>query len=376
MAQPHRTERQSGWMPFVNGDPITRAVKHHPGLSDPVATVLILLILNLPILIAVTLKGLLTNTADRVGLLSDFGWWTYQFLLIPATLLFFLWIPDGIHRIIKELERHKVLVVEDPTRLARFVRDFDRQYSHWAWSAVSLLLSAAFQLIVAVPVHRTFVNWETSSPWIFWYTIGFFVIFSHIVILAIIRVIIVIRWFNRLFQQFRIELRVLHPDGAGGLSSLGSLSVKIGYLIGIYGLGAVATSLSESYITTMELTGPQLNPIITFVLVVYVILAPVIFFAPLGTAHSAMRQAKNEFLLQLSDQFQVERGRISAALASDSDELGAIIDRMEQLQKLYRIGKQFPVWPFNTQNIIRFASSIASPLVLALLPSIIEIVAG
>jgi hypothetical protein len=109
-------------------------------------------------------------------------------------------------------------------------------------------------------------------------------------------------------------------------------------------------------------------------LLVYLILAPIVFFAPIGAARSAMKDAKNEFILQIADQFEIETNNLKLFLAFDSDKLGKSLVKIEQLQKIHDIATKFPVWPFSTNNLIRFISSISSPFVLGVLSIIIDVI--
>lgn len=361
---------------FTKGDPLTYLLKKK--LKLPIWFIIIsaIVLLNVPVIIAAKLNSILFSTSSRVGLLNDYSWWFLQLTSVPATVFYFFWLPDGILGVVIGLKNNKALMAEgnDDSDFDNFLEEFDRTYSHWAWVVSSSILIIIFMFFFSVPEQRTFVIWQTSSPFLFWYTIFFWAFFFFLGLLGVIRVIIAILWFNRLFKRFRVDVRVLHPDGAGGLSPLGEFSVKIGYLIGIYGVASVSATLSESYITTTKFAGPMLSNALIPLLLVYVILAPIVFFAPIGAARSAMKAAKNEFILQIADQFEIETRRLQSFLVSDSNELKKSLERIEQLQKIHSIATKFPVWPFNVENIIRFFSAISSPFVLGIISLVIDLV--
>ena len=74
----------------------------------------------------------------------------------------------------------------------------------------------------------------------------------------------------------------------------------------------------------------------------------------------------------MADQFEIETAKLQSLLASDSDEIQKSLDKIEQIQKIHNIATKFPVWPFNTQNIVRFFSSISSPFILGVISIVIE----
>jgi hypothetical protein len=224
-----------------------------------------------------------------------------------------------------------------------------------------------------IPELLSTKTWQTSHPIIFWYTVFVWGVVFFLGAMNVIRILLSIVWFNRLFRRFRIDVKVLHPDKAGGLSPLGEFSVKIGYGIAVYGLAAVVVVLSESYLKTTQFTGPELSIRFLPLLVAYVILAPIVFFLPIGAARSTMKKAKNEFIVQIAEQFEIETLEIQCLLASGADELKRKLEKIEQLTRLYDIAVKFPVWPFNTENLVRFLSAISSPFVVAIISIVITI---
>jgi hypothetical protein len=362
--------------PFTKGDFLTEILKGHLKLPNWLITISITLVLNIPILIASAINNALFSTTYRIGLLNDYSWCLHQFTSIPATIFYFFWLPDEISKVIKGLRQNKVLSIpkNEEDKFHKFLTQFDRAYSHRVWALGSFILVAAFMVLMAIPEHKTFITWETSGSFIFWYTTFFWAFFFFIGLLGVVRVIVITFWFNRLFKEFKIDVRVLHPDGAGGLSPLGEFSVKIGYLIGVYGLASVSVTLSESYVTTTKFSGPMLTNALIPLLIVYLILAPVVFFTPIGAARFAMKEAKRAFILQIADQFDLETTKLQTLFKSDSNELGSGLEKIEELQKIHAIATKFPVWPFNVENLLRFFSAISSPFVLGVVSLIFNFI--
>jgi hypothetical protein len=336
-------------------------------------------VINLPLCIYAAATGTLVGQGGQPGLLHEWAWWIYQFSSIPATILFFLWMPDGILNVLDGLRKNKTILVtgkkDEADRFDAFIIRFDRVYSHWLWIIVCVVVLTIFMIVAVIPEHKAFHSWLLINPIVFWYSEAVWYFLFLIAALIVVRVLISIYWFNRLFKEFKVDVRVLHPDGAGGLSPLGSFSIKVGYLIGIFGMAAVATIWSHtSYLLSGQTPGFNLEPATFLLIALYILFAPIVFFAPIGSAHTAMQKAKEDFILSIADQFEVDFAKIQSAISRDTKKLASSIEKIEQLQKIHKIATSFPVWPFNIANVIRFFSSTLSPLLLALIPTAIQLI--
>jgi hypothetical protein len=219
-------------------------------------------------------------------------------------------------------------------------------------------------------VHRTFKNWMLLDEIAFWYTEFFWFAMTWMVCLLVFRAAIVVLWFNRLFQEFRVNVKPLHKDGAGGLAPLGNFSVKVGYLIGIYGVAVAATALAQSYLISGQFGSLVMTTPIVIMLTAYLVLAPIAFFAPISTAHLAMKKARNDILARIAEQIEFDLAKIQNSLTLEADELKASLDKIDQLNRAHILVSRFPVWPFNTANLVRFFSSVLSPIAIAAAPTV------
>ena len=176
-------------------------------------------------------RALFTKGA-RIGLLQDFGWWAYQFLQYPATFYVFMWLPEGVNNAFKGLLKNKVITLDlsnqSELRWKAFIHRFYKSYSNWIWIVIVIDLNRYFSRSV-VDTSTAYINtWQRTSTFSFWYTIFVWTVIFLVGLLTVVRGIITIVWLNRLFHEFNIVVKILHPDGAGGLSPLGKFSVNIG----------------------------------------------------------------------------------------------------------------------------------------------------
>jgi hypothetical protein len=361
--------------PFVRGDPFTYLLVGKMNASVWVAALVFAFLVNIPIMLLALRNNALFSHANTIGLLQDFGWWINQILVVPATIIFFFWMPDGINTVLLRLKENRVIrsPKDNKNNLDEYISDFDRIYSNWIWFIVVTVVITIYTIFVVAPVEQLFNSWQTTGKTIFWYTIINWNLVWILVALIVVRVIITITWFNKLFKQFEIDLKILHPDNAGGLSPLGSFSVAIGYLIGIFGLSVVISGLMQSFMISGEFSGITLNAPVIFETIAYIVLAPYAFFAPIGAAHSAMKKKKRNMALRISAQYERDFKRLERALDSNPAELGKRYKKIELLQKFHKTVNDFPVWPFNTSNLIRFFTSIGLPLLLAVLSNLLGI---
>ena len=87
----------------------------------------------------------------------------------------------------------------------------------------------------------------------------------------------------------------------------------------------------------------------------YLLLAPIVFFAPLNAAREGMETEKDAALARLSMEMRN---------ATDREARGRVASE-------YREVLRARTWPFNAQTILSFAANIATPLVLTVATELI-----
>lgn len=365
---------------LINGDLLLKFLRNIIKKPSKLSSLWFVLILNIPILVLAYFNNSLFGSNSRVGLLNDGAWWGYQFTGVLASVYYFLWLPDGIIGVFKGLRDNKVIIKPNSSKneiekFEDFLSDFVKTYTQMRWSYLSGSIVILVILFAAIPEYRSFSGWQTSCEPLFWFHAIFWAFIFYLVAINVIRTLICIHFINDLFKKFNTDIRILHPDGAGGLSPLGNFNVKIGYMIGIYGLVTVIAIWSQfSYLTPGHTSLFDNKFTIVIGLFWYLIIAPLAFFLPIGSAHASMKNAKYKTILAISDQFENDFSQLQQNLNKGGEEFSKTCNKIENLQKIYSMANRFPIWPFNTANLVRFFSSIISPLVIGIIPSIIEII--
>ena len=379
--------------PFIRADPLTRLLLDRLQLRPSLAGILVVLVVVLPVYVMATAGGLWQNQPGpainaitgavqergRIGLSNDYGWWWYQLVSWPVTTVFLLWLPIGMCAAIEGLRRNGVLKAAQPQAgdgdaLGEFTARFARSYSRPIWLLVSLVALAAYLFTGFIPYQREYHVWTTSGPLIFWYTQFVHAFMMYLMFLIAVRGAVMVVWFNRLFRHFEVDVNVLAPDRTGGFAPYGNLIVKAGYFIGIYGVTLVVLILEAPYrrefIPNLRL---ELTPEVLPLVVVYLLLAPVLFTLAVQTAHRAMKRARDRHLLPIAAQWWPKLESLEAALrSSDHGEFKQNAGELEQLKKMHQMVFESPVWPVDVRGIVRFFTAYLIPIALAVTITLIQ----
>jgi len=195
----------------------------------------------------------------------------------------------------------------------------------------------------------------------------------------------------RLPDQFDLKIQFEHPDQCGGLQPLGNLclwniliiSLPLVFLGGWLLIGKSDTSGFSFYATSWwesilsQAKGyEKVYTELLWALVPFTILG---FILPLWNTHQVMVEKKQEMLARLDEHIEnitnewnaaVERiGTLTTAEGNEK------LARLESARQIYQRQKRLPVWPFNLNIFLKFASTQVVPLLslTSLGPKVIDI---
>ena len=173
-----------------------------------------------------------------------------------------------------------------------------------------------------------------------------------------------------IFNSQTIKVKPSHPDKSGGLGTIGRFAANLAYLFAVFGILVSVSLLSNTL--TQGIASNQLF-YLTKVggLIVYIIAAPLLFFVPLISSHLAMLAFRDSFLFDLGKEIDDEYAKIQEMRSKlNAGELDEITKRINYFRELYSQAKEFPVWPFNAQNLGKFFGFVSG----AVLPGIVSVV--
>jgi hypothetical protein len=364
------------------GDPFLRRMqKIHA--SPAILGTLIAILFTIIRMVAAWWSGYLRTSGRTIGFFEDPGMYIN---LIAGVVVwtYYFWMPQGIKKAIQGLLENKAIGKAHPKTKREMGEDYDLNsfwlriqisFSRWAWAAAAFVLSVAGTLLFLLPSYlnrlQTQDSWSMANPLNLILSILWAIAGLYAAILILLFILLSIYWLRRLFTDFALEVRPLHPDQAGGLSPLGKFSLNLSYIITILGFILATLPMSRNYLAQGTFGFSWSNDVILG-LGIYILAAPFAFFAPLSVAHSAMKSTKQKLLLEISQQFEIEYADIQKSIQGDSPKLEERMAHLRGLHALHELTSKFPVWPFNIENILRFLTSFVSPILLVVISTIIR----
>ena len=170
-------------------------------------------------------------------------------------------------------------------------------------------------------------------------------------------------------RQLDIQLDPLHSDGVCGLRRIAYISTLQAIILFLLGIYLSLKVIDKSLIQEISIFSDIGNPVM---LGSYALLAPLMFFLPMASAHKLMQETKDSFLQRLTKkiwQMIDEADRIDDVCQS-----AECLHLAKDLEKLYsKFNSKIPVWPFNVRTLQGFFGAVLVPLIPVLIPVFIDI---
>lgn len=238
------------------------------------------------------------------------------------------------------------------------VNDLGTWTNGWWW-----LVLIAIITVVYLPVY-VFIQ-RPHLPF-FWTVPGFLIGGMpgiYIICFILVRIVLLFVFINRLFSRLTLQVKLLHADGSGGLGSLG----RIGWISVVM---ILALSLALLAVTQRLLTTPGI--VMLAALYLLCILALVIGW--LALPHHWMLLARQEFLQDITNEYQQAVEAAKPSLKGDTTAIEAGTKRLSALQDRYKLLRDtFPVWPLEIVQMRRLGVAFIVPALLSLLPSLLDL---
>jgi len=292
-------------------------------------------------------------------------------LAIPLILAYFHWIQYAGDHLFKTLTKEGILTNSGSIR-SILTRSSKRLQSSWAPMAATitgLIFSIYFISTFTQPRGQGFISWVFVNPAIVWIRAPMLFITIYALVMFVYDLGIIVITLNALFRSQTIKLEPLHPDGAGGLASIGHFVSSLGYFLFIIGFAYSIRIIQQNVVDSSGM-----DDIVTFVgLGIYLLLAPLIFFLPLQSARRAMILSRNNLLMDISKEFDTTFTEIHKLRSEKADHIEPLLQRHRQIEEIHRIVEKFPVWPFNLGNIRQFFSLVLIPILPALISIAVDL---
>ena len=224
-------------------------------------------------------------------------------------------------------------------------------------------------LIVLVIGNTIIKNFTLGSDPDYPYSFQFYPLMALVNLLFFLLVGIVVGTFMwhlitivKIIREFftglgKLRLQPFHPDGAAGLQPITKLTFNMN-LICVF---AMVFPLWEVIINGRD---PLDTTILGYVIVITIVTTAVFFF-PLLKAHAVMKESKDDILKTLSAEHSVTYGKLMKEMDKDGSSINSeTMDHLKEINELYDVAKKMPIWPFDTNFIIKVATAIVMPILM------------
>ena len=328
--------------------------------------------------------GALSSPSEPPGLFQDIGAVYVILVMQPVLNGYYIWTILGARSLMRDLSGSSIFL--DRAQLDRALDRFGHRLRS-KWALAGALGCGLFVTLLLLGIFRGWygldgAGWLKHADALPLIQVPIWFLTAYTLFYGVYNVAITIVSLRGLFRNQTLALSPWHPDGCGGLRSISQYSGGLSLAIAVVGVG-----LSTITVQLVLWNKFQVSYEVWLALAAYVILAPLMFFLPLGTAHAAMGNARDRALLHLSEQFDQEYARIGSALNEgdavpptgarpSEDLLDQGVKKLENLRKLYRMTEDFPQWPFDVRNLRRFLAVVGAAIMPAIVSIVVDLVLG
>jgi hypothetical protein len=366
-------------------EPLMRAIAA-TGVSPVGLGIGFFLSVSLPLSVWASLLEPLKVEAGYVSYFDNISWSISMVFLFPfvvsLTLKYYLEIPILFEFLLQKTDQsHK--------HLDEFYTWLDRRFNSYWVSSAALALTIGLNMIYFYQIfqHQEFTDWITSGKLLGFLstrgrgltTVGFYAALIQTVLVYWILNLLwrgaILAWgLHELFNKrnYPVKIQPLHPDHCCGLRKIGDVAMLLNLTLFVLGIYISLKVIDKIVIQNSSLGEDIGNPIM---LGGYLIVAPLLFFFPLGAAHRQLNDAKERFLEPVNQKCE----RLFSELADVTlDDKGfTAVQAFSALDTaITRLHKEIPVWPFDFRSLQAFAGTIVIPILPIVLPFAIKLIFG
>ncbi len=319
-----------------------------------------------------------SDYSDYVSFFENISWSVSIIFLFPfvagLTLQFYDEIPRLFSYLLEEMVKNG-----NETELEKYKNWLNNRFNDRLSAGIFLLITLVLNIVYVYQILQdTDPGWITSGE-LFMSILGTRHGLSWFGVYGVIIQVVLIYWvFNLVWRgfvlswalfeffqrrKFSIEIEPLHPDGVCGLRSIGNLATTLNTILFMLGIYVSLKVIDKIIIQNAPISDDIGNPVM---LVSYAIMAPLLFFLPLGAAHGKMVEAKIRFLQPISKRCTAIIANLGEIDPDDRD--SASPKSLNELIKIKDdLSKRILVWPFNFKSLKSFFGSIVVPFVPVLL---------
>jgi len=294
--------------------------------------------------------------------------WT--FLVVPAVLYAYLWLPDSLAQLVPELDTNGVIVGSKPAAPQRSIEDFTAEANRRIDRIIWPLIMVAF------------IAWYLVFDWARSDAVGAarvqeilqLVVYAPVAYasgVALGRLVSGMAIVDDLFEHYAARVRPLHPDGAGGFGPLGHRLTMVARIIGAVGIGALVINAID-----FQAGRSVVSPASVFTLGAIALVGPLTVWVGIRSPHRAMLEARDDVLAPITDAIE----RLSVGPLPQTDDTAqataALKGTNEEIEALHRRQKllvdSYPVWPIHTQGFRIVVATASAPLIVGIVDVVLQ----
>lgn len=250
--------------------------------------------------------------------------------------------------------------------------------SSWRYTTIGTVLIFVFIFIILVnPYKHYFASTGRLELDIFAFMhitvmyIYFPVVSVYFVGVAFWTLIATGQYINKLTQNFNLKIQPSHPDKCGGLSFLGEFSFRMALplLMTIVSLSTLAIFIIVFWVSNNESNTMVALLFLSSPLVL--LMAYLVFLGPIWRIHLNMLESRNRNWDEFAARIEYVKERLRSYLDSGKiDDAERAKKELEILDAIHPEKNTYPIWPFDTQILIKFLTPQIVPLVSFVVSSI------
>jgi len=327
----------------------------------------------LPLFLLATV-GPFAGSAGRLAFLRDIEVHARFLVALPALIAAELIVHSRMLPVARRFIERRLILLQD---LPRFYRAVDSAFRLRNSVVLELGLFAFVYIVGLLVWHRRFEietatwyatpggRWHLTPPGV-WYVFISIPIIQFMLLRWYLRLLI---WYRFLWQVSRIPLNLIptHPDRAGGLGFIGSLSYAFGPIL--FGQGAMLGGLIASNVLyhSGKLFSFKLHVLCFVGFFVIAVFGPLLMFTPqMGRARrkglADYGLLAQRYVEGFRDKWILEHSISSEELLGTGD-----IQSLADLGNGYNVVQEMRLVPFTLKDVSRLAAGSVAPMVPLLL---------
>jgi hypothetical protein len=294
-------------------------------------------------------------------------------ILFPLLYGIYLLLPGYIANMFNTLQENGIVGEYRKDRTgAEAYEAFLQKLVSWAdnsWWTVAALVFVAVCWLYELFVAESFLYAAALPPlWLRILTLLVYTPIMYAVFLNVVRLLVILIFTNWLFHLYTIHLNPLDPDGSAGLGKLGTMLSISMLLMGTMGVTVLVVIHPEFLSGNLPASyGLQLRVQAVLFGIMYFVLTAGLVIGWLSLPHQVMREARDETLKPLADEFEYAIADTMPSSRQDANAIKAGTDRLAELKRRYELLQDtYPTWPLAIEQVRRLVATVSLPALIPL----------